>query len=51
MKFLVKNKEVAPGKMLVYESNIVLSPKYIINFPTKVHWRSKSKMESTLNKA
>lgn len=36
--------EVAPGKMLVYELP-QLQPRYIINFPTKRHWRGKSRME------
>lgn len=39
------NKELAPGKMLVVENRELTSPRYIINFPTKRHWRGKSKME------
>ena len=32
------------GKMFVYETHL-LQPKYIINFPTKTHWRYPSKYE------
>src|SRR3954452_15391877 len=37
-------KEVQPGKMFVYETG-KLSPRYIINFPTKRHWKGKSRIE------
>ena len=38
--------EVVPGKMFVFEEDDGLYGKrYIINFPTKRHWRGKSKME------
>lgn len=38
--------EVRPGKMFVVDQGGIGSrPRYIINFPTKRHWRSKSKME------
>ena len=36
--------EVQPGRMFVFETG-TLAPKYIINFPTKRHWRGKSRME------
>ena len=40
-----KNKTVSPGKVLVFERQDLLSnPQYIINFPTKLHWREKSKL-------
>ena len=35
--------EIQPGWMFVHETG-QLSPRYIINFPTKRHWRSKSCM-------
>lgn len=38
------NKELKTGKVLLTETGR-LSPKYIINFPTKEHWREKSKIE------
>lgn len=37
--------EVQPGSMFVFETGQVVAPKYIINFPTKRHWRGKSRME------
>jgi len=40
-----KNNEVVPGKMLIYEIISITNPKYIINFPTKRHWKEKSKIE------
>lgn len=39
-----KRNEVQPGKMFVVETGM-MSPKLIINFPTKRHWRGKSRME------
>lgn len=39
-----KRGEVQPGKMLLFETG-ELSPRYIINFPTKRHWRGKSRVE------
>lgn len=40
-----KKKEVQPGKMLVHTTGRTHNHKYIINFPTKRHWRGKSRME------
>ena len=37
-----KRNEVRPGKMFVFERAGLGNPRYIINFPTKRHWRSKS---------
>jgi O-acetyl-ADP-ribose deacetylase (regulator of RNase III) len=37
-------QEVQPGKMFVHETG-KLSPRYIINFPTKRHWKGKSRIE------
>lgn len=37
--------EVVPGKMFVFETGEMTNPKYIINFPTKKHWRGNSKLE------
>lgn len=36
--------EVKPGAMLVTETGLLTGPKYIINFPTKRHWKGKSLM-------
>ena len=40
-----KRKEVQPGRMFVFESSLLAGPRFIINFPTKRHWRGKSRME------
>lgn len=36
--------EVQPGHMFIFETRSMVGPKYIINFPTKRHWKGKSKM-------
>jgi O-acetyl-ADP-ribose deacetylase (regulator of RNase III) len=38
-------QEVRPGTVLVFDTGCLTPPRYIINFPTKRHWRSKSRME------
>lgn len=40
-----KNGEVRPGHMFVYETGQLIHPRYIINFPTKRHWRGASRIE------
>jgi O-acetyl-ADP-ribose deacetylase (regulator of RNase III) len=40
-----KREDVQPGRMFVFETGQMTNPKYIINFPTKRHWRGKSRME------
>ncbi len=37
--------EVAIGRMHVFESGSLMGPRFIINFPTKKHWREPSKLE------
>ena len=37
--------EVQPGRMFVSETGQLGNPRYIINFPTKRHWRGKSRIE------
>lgn len=37
--------EVQPGRMFVFETGSLTSPRCIINFPTKRHWRGKSRLE------
>jgi O-acetyl-ADP-ribose deacetylase (regulator of RNase III) len=39
------HEEVQPGRMFVFETGMLTNPKFIINFPTKRHWRGKSRME------
>jgi O-acetyl-ADP-ribose deacetylase (regulator of RNase III) len=36
---------VKPGHMFVYDAGLLASPKFIINFPTKDHWRGSSRIE------
>lgn len=36
---------VQPGRMFVFETGYVDNPKYIINFPTKRHWKGNSRIE------
>lgn len=40
-----KRQEVQPGKMFVFATGELTNPRFIINFPTKRHWRGKSRME------
>ena len=37
--------EVQPGRMFTHETGQLTPPRYIINFPTKRHWRGKSRIE------
>ena len=40
-----KDEVVQPGRMFIYETGEFAGPKFIVNFPTKRHWRGKSRME------
>ena len=40
-----KRGEVSPGRMLVVQNTELTGPRYIINFPTKRDWKSKSRIE------
>ena len=40
-----KRNEMQPGRVFVFEMGTLLPPRYIINFPTKRHWRGKSRLE------
>ena len=37
--------EVQPGRMFVFETGGLTNPRYIVNFPTKRHWRGNSRIE------
>jgi O-acetyl-ADP-ribose deacetylase (regulator of RNase III) len=37
--------EVVPGRMFIYDHGGIVNPRYIINFPTKRHWRGQSRLE------
>jgi O-acetyl-ADP-ribose deacetylase (regulator of RNase III) len=38
-------EELHPGSMLVFDLHQLQNPRYIINFPTKRHWKGKSRIE------
>src|SRR5260370_282218 len=40
-----KREEIRPGKMFIHDLGKWSKPRFIINFPTKVHWRRDSKLE------
>lgn len=40
-----RNKELRPGKVSVWQTGSFINPRYIINFPTKDHWKEKSRYE------
>jgi O-acetyl-ADP-ribose deacetylase (regulator of RNase III) len=40
-----RRHEVEPGRMFVFETGRLTHPRYIVNFPTKRHWRGRSRME------
>ncbi|MDD2943806.1 MAG: macro domain-containing protein [bacterium] len=37
--------QMRPGQMLVYQTGQLINPRYIVNFPTKRHWRGKSRIQ------
>lgn len=44
-KIACQTGELTAGKMHVFATGNVTNPRYIINFPTKRHWRDKSRLE------
>lgn len=40
-----KRGDLRPGQMFVFETGRLTNPKFIINFPTKRHWRGNSRLE------
>ncbi len=40
-----RRNEVRPGRMLVFETGQLTPPRFIVNFPTKRHWRNRSRIE------
>jgi len=44
-KSVCDKKQLHPGIMFVYDLNRFQNPRYVINFPTKRHWKGKSKIE------
>lgn len=47
-KKVCERNELYPGKMLVFETG-ALVPRFIINFPTKRHWKAKSRVDDIQN--
>ena len=39
-----KRNELQPGQMFVFETGQLANPHYIVNFPTKRHWKGKSRI-------
>jgi len=39
-------KDVKPGSMFVFDTQQLSNPRYIVNFPTKRHWRGASRSPS-----
>lgn len=44
-EYAAKEGGIDVGKMFVFEAGGIVLPRYIINFPTKRHWRGASKLE------
>ena len=40
-----KRGEIKPGHMHIFETNNLVHPRYIVNFPTKRHWRDPSRIK------
>jgi O-acetyl-ADP-ribose deacetylase (regulator of RNase III) len=40
-----RHRDVQPGRMFVHATGELMPPRFIINFPTKRHWRGKSRIE------
>ncbi|NNN07234.1 MAG: macro domain-containing protein [Elusimicrobia bacterium] len=40
-----KQGDVKLGRMFVYETRSLYGPRYIVNFPTKSHWKAVSRLE------
>ena len=40
-----RRDEVRPGRLFVFETGALTNPHYVINFPTKRHWRGRSRLE------
>jgi len=44
-KALCDRKQLKPGTVFVYDLRRLEIPRYVINFPTKRHWKGKSRLE------
>jgi O-acetyl-ADP-ribose deacetylase (regulator of RNase III) len=43
-EFACQRGDLQPGRLFVFRTNQLSNPKYIINFPTKRHWRGRSRL-------
>lgn len=48
-KAVCDRKELQPGRVLIHDLSRLANPRFIINFPTKRHWRGKSRMEDIVS--
>ncbi len=39
-----RRKDIQPGRVFVFKTSRLINPRFIINFPTKRHWRGKSRL-------
>ena len=44
-KHVCDRKQLHPGQVFLYDLGRLEPPRYVINVPTKRHWKSKSKLE------
>lgn len=44
-KAVCDREGMRPGMMLVHDLGRLMNPRFVINFPTKRHWKGKSRME------
>jgi O-acetyl-ADP-ribose deacetylase (regulator of RNase III) len=44
-KYVCDRKQLHPGQVFVYDLGRLEPPRYVINFPTKRHWKGRSKLE------
>lgn len=44
-KAVCERKALRPGRMFVFEAGQLTNPRYVINFPTKDHWKGKSRLK------
>lgn len=41
---ICRRGELYPGQMFIYATGSLTNPRYVINFPTKRHWKGKSRL-------
>lgn len=42
------SRDVAPGRLHIWRDDTGSTPRYVVNLPTKRHWRSKSRLEDVV---